>query len=70
MPHMDGEVLVPALRRMMPDVRIVLASGTLNEQREAAMRVEGVDAILDKPFSQAKLVEALRVALGEITPSS
>ena len=67
MPHLDGEVLVPALRRMMPDARIILASGTLNEQREAAMRVEGVDAILDKPFSQAKLVEALRVALGDKT---
>lgn len=66
MPHMNGQMLVPALRRMIPDARIVLASGTLDEQKTAALAVEGVDAILDKPFSQAKLVEALRQALSPL----
>ena len=68
MPHMNGQMLVPALRRMIPEARIVLASGTLDEQKTAALAVEGVDAILDKPFSQAKLVEALQRALDRSRP--
>ena len=68
MPHMNGQMLVPALRRMIPEARIVLASGTLDEQKTAALAVEGVDAILDKPFSQAKLVEALQQALDRSRP--
>ena len=68
MPHMNGQLLVPALRRMLPEARILIASGTLDEQRSAALAIEGADAILDKPFTQANLVEALRAALAS-TPS-
>ena len=68
MPHMDGRMLVPAIRRMLPDARIVLASGTLDEQKTAALSVDGVDAILEKPFSQVNLIAALRKALRPARP--
>jgi CheY-like chemotaxis protein len=63
MPHMDGRVLIEALRRMSPDARIILASGTVDMLDDASFRTLGVHAILRKPFSRADLVAALAATL-------
>jgi two-component system, cell cycle sensor histidine kinase and response regulator CckA len=65
MPHMDGVVFVRALRRFLPDLPVVLASGRVDERSADELRKLGVVVRLDKPFTEAQLAHALRTALAE-----
>jgi PAS domain S-box-containing protein len=65
MPHMDGVAFVRAARRMLPSVPIIVASGRIENQVELELRALGVNGLLNKPFTQGELAEALRAALGE-----
>ena len=60
MPHMDGVVLVQALRRMSPQVPIVVMSGNPGERNVAELKNLGVAAVLVKPFGASQLVETFR----------
>lgn len=60
MPHMDGLTFVRALKRMLPEVGIIVASGQLDEREAREFKTIGVTALLEKPFTQEKLMEALR----------
>ena len=64
MPHMDGLAFVRALRRSLPDVPVILASGRVDEAVAADMQALGVTLRLDKPFTQEQLARALQVVLG------
>jgi two-component system, cell cycle sensor histidine kinase and response regulator CckA len=59
MPRMDGAKAFGELRRLNPDVRVVLASGYAHE--EVATRFAGKDlsGVLQKPYSLARLRELL-----------
>jgi len=59
MPHLDGWETLAALRRLSPDVRVVLTSGYDEAHVMAEDRGEQPQAFLAKPFS----IEALRHAL-------
>lgn len=63
MPHMDGLAFVRALRRVLPDVPVVLASGRLDESLVDAFKALGVTRRLDKPFTEAQLSFQLQAAL-------
>jgi len=63
MPSMTGEILARELRRIRPDIPIVLCTGfseTIDEDRAMAL---GIGAFLMKPFSVKELAEALRGVL-------
>jgi PAS domain S-box-containing protein len=60
MPHMDGLSFVRALKRMLPEVGIIVASGQLDERETAEFKTIGVTSLLEKPFTQEKLMEALK----------
>ena len=60
MPHMDGLTFVRALRRMLPDIPVVVASGNATEQEEKEFVALGVSAHLDKPFTEQQLAKALQ----------
>jgi PAS domain S-box-containing protein len=60
MPHMDGLSFVRVLKRMLPEVGIIVASGRLEERETKEFKSLGVSALLEKPFTQDKLVEALK----------
>jgi PAS domain S-box-containing protein len=64
MPHMDGLAFVRALRRNLPDVPVILASGRVDEGTAADMQSLGVTLRLDKPFTQEQLARALQAVLG------
>lgn len=55
MPGPTGPELVVRLRRLVPEARIIVASGFLLSTEE----VEGIDAVLQKPFGAADLGVAL-----------
>ena len=59
MPHMDGAEAFGELRRLNPDVRVVLASGYSHEDVAPRFVGKGLDGVLQKPYTLAKLREAL-----------
>jgi two-component system, cell cycle sensor histidine kinase and response regulator CckA len=65
MPKLNGEETFRELRRMSPDVRVVIASGY--DVADSARTFEGPRpvAFLPKPFSGADLSRCIRAALGE-----
>jgi CheY-like chemotaxis protein len=64
MPKMDGLAFVATVRRMLPNVAVIVASGRLEGPVEQELRRLGVRAILNKPFTE----EMLRVALKDALP--
>ena len=59
MPHMDGAEAFSELRRLNPDVRVVLASGYSHEDVASRFAGKGLDGVLQKPYTLAKLRESL-----------
>jgi PAS domain S-box-containing protein len=66
MPEMDGLAFVRALRRILPNIPVVIASGRLEDSTAKELRDLGVSVRLDKPFTQSQLAEALRAALEDL----
>ncbi len=63
MPHMDGLTFVRALRRELPDIPVIVASGRTEGSAAAELKKLGVLVTLDKPFTQSLLAQALQAAL-------
>jgi CheY-like chemotaxis protein len=62
LPGMNGADLVVALRRMQPELMIVMMTAALEEQlKERAQDLQGV-TLLPKPFTLESLERALQVA--------
>jgi two-component system cell cycle sensor histidine kinase/response regulator CckA len=59
MPGIDGLTFTRVLKGMLPEVTIIVASGRLEEGERKQFRKLGITALLDKPFTQQKLQEAL-----------
>jgi PAS domain S-box-containing protein len=59
MPHMDGAKAFGELRRLNPEVRVVLASGYSGEDVAARFAGKGLAGVLQKPYTLAKLRELL-----------
>jgi two-component system cell cycle sensor histidine kinase/response regulator CckA len=59
MPNMDGARAFDELRRLAPDVRIVLASGYSLEDVAVRFEGKGLDGVLQKPYTLLKLRELL-----------
>jgi CheY-like chemotaxis protein len=60
MPHMDGLAFARALRRMWPNVPIMVASGRMDDATAGEFKTLGVTIRLDKPFTEGQLAEALK----------
>ncbi len=63
MPHMDGLAFVRALRKLLPNIPIIVASGRLEPAPALELRKLGVRVMLEKPFTQEQLASALQSAL-------
>ncbi len=61
MPHMDGLAFVRVLKGRLPQVGIIVVSGRLDEREADEFKLLGVHAVLEKPFTQEKLVAALKI---------
>jgi len=59
MPHMDGAMAFGELRRLNPDVRVILASGYSHKDVASRFAGKGLDGVLQKPYTLAKLRELL-----------
>ena len=65
MPQMDGIGLLREVRVLLPGVEVIVASGRMDDEQMGEIRRLGVKSCLDKPFTRAGLIEALRGALGK-----
>jgi two-component system cell cycle sensor histidine kinase/response regulator CckA len=63
MPHMDGAQTLLELRRIKPDIRAILTSGYAQEDLEARLTGQKVDAVMTKPYDFSALSLKLREIL-------
>jgi PAS domain S-box-containing protein len=63
MAQMDGVTLARALRKLDPDVRIVVSSGHFSKENAAILESAGVTVFLDKPYNAEKLLRSLETEL-------
>ena len=63
MPELDGIELVDALRRRDVTLPAILISGRVSKQLQTLARRSGLTRVLEKPLSDATLVENIRGAL-------
>ncbi len=63
MPHMDGEETFRELRRLKPDVRVVLSSGYNQQDVTQRFAGKGLAGFIQKPYRLALLTDVLRTAL-------
>lgn len=66
MPEVDGIELVGKLRHRDVTLPVILISGRMNEQIRSRARRSGLTRILEKPLSDAALVDNIRAALGGV----
>lgn len=67
LPFMDGVALIRAVRRMSPNVKLVVSTGSEDRQRE--LDELAVSAILHKPYAADVLVRTVHRVLHETEPS-
>jgi PAS domain S-box-containing protein len=60
MPHMDGLNFIRVLRRMLPDIPVVVTSGLLEEGDAKEFLNLGTTVRLDKPFTENQLATVLQ----------
>ena len=65
MPLMGGTATAIALRRIRPDIKIIVASGSEKEVENVRQKVE-VDAFIAKPFTVEKLLIGLHKVLAKM----
>jgi PAS domain S-box-containing protein len=68
MPHMDGGETLHELRRIDPDVRVVMSSGYSTHEMEARFADRGLLGIIQKPYSLAELRQRLYPLMGRGKP--
>ena len=63
MPHLDGEETFRELRRMRPDVRVILSSGYSEQETTDRFAGKGLAGFIQKPYGLRPLIEKIRQAL-------
>ena len=62
MPHVNGLTVLPRLRQLLPEARLIVMSGSLASSLETSTLRAGADAFIRKPFRLEELL-ALIAAL-------
>jgi len=60
MPERDGRETFTALRRLRPDVRVILSSGYNEQEVTSAFAGEGLAGFIQKPYAPHQLAAVLR----------
>ncbi|HEY6097583.1 MAG TPA: response regulator, partial [Candidatus Deferrimicrobium sp.] len=68
MPHMDGGEAFGELRRINPDVRVILSSGYSRDDVAGRFAGKNLAGVLQKPYTLAKLTEALSMVMPRAKP--
>jgi CheY-like chemotaxis protein len=60
MPGQDGFDVIRQIKRTIPDQRIILITGCIEKSIDEKAYVEGVNAVLRKPFDRDEVVSVIR----------
>jgi len=63
MPGMDGLELTREIKRLHPDIRVILSSGRVDREDSVALEKLGYISQLHKPFTVETLSNAIKAAL-------
>jgi PAS domain S-box-containing protein len=63
MPHLNGEETFRELRRVRPDVKVILSSGFSEQEATMQFAGKGLAGFLQKPYRAAQLLETVRAVL-------
>jgi len=63
MPQLDGLGMIRELRRIQPDIRIIIVTGLGEENRISEARAAGADDVLNKPFTAEQLLASVKQSL-------
>jgi PAS domain S-box-containing protein len=69
MPGLTGEVLAREMRRLRPDIPVVILTGASDGMRQEGDATAGIDCVLPKPITVARLTVCLRRILDGKAPS-
>jgi two-component system, cell cycle sensor histidine kinase and response regulator CckA len=69
MPQMGAVELIPALRALNPDIKVLVATGYAPDEIQHSLASSGVAGYVRKPFSQADLATAVRAAIDGQRPA-
>jgi CheY-like chemotaxis protein len=69
MPRMGAADLIPALRVLDPEIRVLVATGYAPDEIQHSLESSGVAGYVRKPFSQADLATAVRTAIDGEAPA-
>jgi CheY-like chemotaxis protein len=64
MPHMSGEEALPELRRIRPEVKVVVSSGFSESEAMMLFKGQKVSGFVQKPYTSLALAEKVKVSIG------
>ena len=57
---MDGLTLVRSLRKLNPEIKVIVSSGHIQKENQAALAAIGIKTVLEKPYPADKLLKSLK----------
>ncbi len=63
MPHLDGAQTFSAMRRINPEIKVIMSSGYNEQEVSQKFAGKGLSGFLKKPYSLSALQEAIRKLL-------
>jgi len=70
MPFMDGLTLVRTVRKMEPDIKVILSTGRAEDPRTSEVALLHVNCCLTKPYTRETLLLMLDRVLNTSAPLS
>ncbi len=64
MPNMNGEEVLPELRKLRPEVKVVMSSGYSESETMLLIKGQRVSGFIQKPYTAAGLAEKVKRCLG------
>jgi signal transduction histidine kinase len=64
MPNMNGEEVLPELRKLRAEVRVVVSSGYSESETMVLFKGQRVSGFIQKPYTAAALADKVKVCLG------
>ena len=65
MPGLSGEEVFREIRRIRPEVRVILTSGYNEQEATSRFAGKGLAGFIEKPFQMASVREVIRGVLGQ-----
>ena len=64
MPHMSGEEALPELRKIRPDVKVLVSSGYSEAETMTLFKGQRVSGFIQKPYTSSGLAEKIKICVG------